>query len=99
MVNIDGVSQAATETSAAADQVLSAATELSRQAERLMREVVGFIAKVWAAWQQAPQASATSQYWLRVTAAQGGAAAAQVCCHVLDRRIMNGDQGKTRNYV
>jgi len=99
MVNIDGVSQAATETSAAADQVLSAATDLSRQAERLAGEVGSFIAEVWAAWQQAPQASATSQCWLRVTAAQGGTAAAQVCCHVLDGRSMNGDQGKTRNYV
>ena len=48
-VNIGGVSQAATETGTAADQVLSAAGDLSRQAERLTSEVGTFIAEVRAA--------------------------------------------------
>lgn len=47
--NIGGVSQAATETGQAAGQVLSAAGDLSRQAEQLTSEVGGFIAEVRAA--------------------------------------------------
>jgi methyl-accepting chemotaxis protein len=48
-VNIGGVSRAATDTGAAADQVLSAAANLSRQAEQLTSEVGSFIAGVRAA--------------------------------------------------
>jgi len=48
-VNICGVSQAATETGVAADQVLGAAGDLSRQAEQLTSEVGSFIAEVRAA--------------------------------------------------
>jgi methyl-accepting chemotaxis protein len=47
--NIAGVSQAATETGTAADQVLGAAGQLSRQADDLSREVTGFVAGVRAA--------------------------------------------------
>jgi len=47
--NIAGVSQAASETGVAADQVLDAAGELSRQAEQLTSEVNGFVAGVRAA--------------------------------------------------
>jgi methyl-accepting chemotaxis protein len=45
-VNIAGVSRAANDTGAAASQVLGAAGDLSRQAERLSTEVDSFIAKV-----------------------------------------------------
>jgi hypothetical protein len=45
----DGVSAAANETGAAADQVLSAASNLSKQAERLSGEVTTFLAGVRAA--------------------------------------------------
>jgi methyl-accepting chemotaxis protein len=48
-LNIGGVSQAATETGTAAGQVLTAAADLSRQAERLSSEVGSFIANVRAA--------------------------------------------------
>jgi methyl-accepting chemotaxis protein len=44
--NIVGVTQAATETGAAAQQVLSSADELSKQSETLRGEVNGFLAKV-----------------------------------------------------
>ena len=47
--NIAGVSQAAGNTGAAAAEVLAAADDLSRQAERLNTEVTSFIAKVQAA--------------------------------------------------
>ncbi len=47
--NIAGVAQASEETGAAASQVLSAATELSRQSERLGAEVTRFLATVRAA--------------------------------------------------
>ncbi|HEX3573811.1 MAG TPA: hypothetical protein VHU42_04345, partial [Rhodopila sp.] len=45
-VNIGGVSRAATDTGAAADQVLSAATSLLRQVEQLTTEVDTFVAEV-----------------------------------------------------
>jgi methyl-accepting chemotaxis protein len=48
-VNIEGVSQAATATGDAAGDVLSAASELSRQAEQLNGEVGSFLANVRAA--------------------------------------------------
>lgn len=48
-LNIGGVSQAAAETGAAAEQVLSAAANLSRQAEQLTGEIGSFIAEVRAA--------------------------------------------------
>jgi methyl-accepting chemotaxis protein len=48
-VNIGGVGQSASDSSAAAGQVLSAAGELSRQAERLSSEVNTFVADVRAA--------------------------------------------------
>ena len=44
--NISGVTQAATETGAAAQQVLSSAGELSKQSETLRAEVDGFLAKI-----------------------------------------------------
>src|SRR5712664_2222950 len=47
--NIGGVSAAANETGAAADQVLSAASNLSKQAEQLSGEVTTFLAGVRAA--------------------------------------------------
>jgi methyl-accepting chemotaxis protein len=47
--NIAGVSAAAGETGAAAHQVLSAATELSQQAERMRGDVANFVAAVRAA--------------------------------------------------
>lgn len=47
--NITGMSQAATETRGAANQVLGAADSLSRQAEQLTTEVGSFIAEVRAA--------------------------------------------------
>jgi methyl-accepting chemotaxis protein len=47
--NIAGVSVAASETGAASQQVLGAATELSQQAERMRSEVATFIAAVRAA--------------------------------------------------
>jgi len=47
--NIAGVSAAAGETGAAAQQVLGAATELSHQAERMRLEVASFVAAVRAA--------------------------------------------------
>ena len=47
--NIAGVSQAAADTGSAADQVLGAAGQLSRQADELSREVTGFVAGVRAA--------------------------------------------------
>ena len=47
--NIGGVGQAANDTGAAATQVLSAAGQLSRQAERLSSEVNSFVADVRAA--------------------------------------------------
>jgi methyl-accepting chemotaxis protein len=46
---IAGVSQGAAGTGAAAEQVLSAAGELSKQAETLSAEVGGFVANVRAA--------------------------------------------------
>jgi methyl-accepting chemotaxis protein len=48
-INIGGVGQSANDSSAAASQVLSAAGELSKQAERLSSEVNGFVADVRAA--------------------------------------------------
>ena len=47
--NIAGVKQAATDTGAAASQVLGAAQQLSRQSEELTGEVKDFIAGVQAA--------------------------------------------------
>ena len=47
--NIAGVAQASEETGAAAGQVLSAASELSRQSEHLGAEVARFLATVRAA--------------------------------------------------
>ena len=47
--NIEGVSRAASDTGAAASQVLSAAGELSRQSETLRRDVDQFLATVRAA--------------------------------------------------
>ncbi len=47
--NIAGVAQASEETGAAAGQVLSAASELSRQSEHLRAEVARFLATVRAA--------------------------------------------------
>ncbi len=47
--NIGGVAQASEETGAAASQVLSAAAELSRQADRLGSDVARFLATVRAA--------------------------------------------------
>jgi len=47
--NISAVSQGANETGAAATQVLAAASELSRQSERLTGEVEGFVTQVRAA--------------------------------------------------
>ena len=47
--NIGGVSAAANETGAAADQVLSAASNLSKHAEQLSSEVTTFLAGVRAA--------------------------------------------------
>jgi methyl-accepting chemotaxis protein len=47
--NIDGVREAATETSDASGHVLGAAKDLSRQAEQLSSEVGNFIAEVRAA--------------------------------------------------
>ncbi|SFF26782.1 methyl-accepting chemotaxis protein, partial [Methylobacterium sp. 13MFTsu3.1M2] len=47
--NIAGVAQASEETGAAASQVLSAASELSRQSEHLGAEVARFLATVRAA--------------------------------------------------
>jgi len=47
--NISGVSQAANQTGTAAQQVLGAAGDLSRQAERLNGEVTRFVAGVKAA--------------------------------------------------
>ena len=44
--NIAGVNQAAAETGTAADQVLAAAEQLSRQAETLRGDVDSFLAKV-----------------------------------------------------
>jgi methyl-accepting chemotaxis protein len=48
-INIGGVGQSANDSSAAASQVLSAAAELSKQAERLSSEVSTFVAGVRAA--------------------------------------------------
>ena len=48
-VNISGVSRASTETGAAAGHVLSAAGDLSQQAEHLSAEVISFLANVRAA--------------------------------------------------
>ena len=48
-LNIVGVSQAAAKTGAAAEQLLSAAANLSRQAEQLTSEIGSFIAEVRAA--------------------------------------------------
>lgn len=47
--NIAGVAQASEETGAAASQVLSSASELSRQSEHLRSEVARFLATVRAA--------------------------------------------------
>jgi methyl-accepting chemotaxis protein len=47
--NISGVTEAATTTSAAAEQVLGAAGELSRQSELLRTKVETFLAEVRAA--------------------------------------------------
>ncbi len=47
--NIVGVTRAATETGAAADQVLSTANGLAKEADRLKAEVGNFIATVRAA--------------------------------------------------
>ncbi len=47
--NIDGVKQAATDTGAAAAQVLASAGEVARQSEALSEEVNSFIAGVKAA--------------------------------------------------
>jgi len=47
--NIGGVSRAATDTGAAASQVLAAAGELSKQSETLRRDVESFLANVRAA--------------------------------------------------
>jgi methyl-accepting chemotaxis protein len=47
--NIGGVSRAASDTRAAATQVLSSAGELARQSETLRREVDDFLATVRAA--------------------------------------------------
>ncbi|MFX6152950.1 hypothetical protein ABTF40_18790, partial [Acinetobacter baumannii] len=47
--NILGVNQAATETGTAAGQVLHAAGDLARDAERLRREVQSFVATIRAA--------------------------------------------------
>ena len=47
--NIEGVSRSATDTGAAAAQVLSAAGELSKQSETLRRDVDEFLATVRAA--------------------------------------------------
>jgi methyl-accepting chemotaxis protein len=47
--NIGGVSRAASETGAAASQVLGAAGDLSKQAESLSGEVKIFVARVRAA--------------------------------------------------
>jgi methyl-accepting chemotaxis protein len=47
--NIGGVSAAASETGGAADLVLSAASNMSKQAERLTSEVTTFLAGVRAA--------------------------------------------------
>ena len=44
--NISGVGQAANETGAAAGQVLNAAGDLSKQAERLSTEVDSFLAGI-----------------------------------------------------
>ena len=49
IVNVTGVSQAASETGAAANDVLGAAGELAKQAETLRGEVDGFLAAVRAA--------------------------------------------------
>lgn len=48
-LNIGGVSQAAAETGAAAEQVLGTAASLSRQAEQLMSDIGSFLAEVRAA--------------------------------------------------
>ena len=48
-VGVGGVSQAASETGAAAGQVLTAAGDLSKQAEQLSGEVQTFVAGVRAA--------------------------------------------------
>ena len=48
-VGISGVSQAASETGAAAGQVLTAASDVSKQAEQLSGEVNTFVAGVRAA--------------------------------------------------
>ena len=48
-VNITRVSEAANDAGAAARQVLGAAADLSRQAERLTGEVQGFVREVQAA--------------------------------------------------
>jgi len=47
--NIGGVTQAASETGAAATQVLSASGELSKQSETLGSQVDAFIARIRAA--------------------------------------------------
>jgi methyl-accepting chemotaxis protein len=47
--NIAGVSQGAASTGAAADEVLTAAGELSRQAESLSAEETGFVSDMRAA--------------------------------------------------
>ena len=47
--SIGGVSEAATKTGAAASQVMSAASDLSKQAEQLSTEVTSFVAGVRAA--------------------------------------------------
>jgi methyl-accepting chemotaxis protein len=48
-INISGVGQAANDSSTAASQVLSAAGDLSKQAEQLSSEVKTFVADVRAA--------------------------------------------------
>jgi methyl-accepting chemotaxis protein len=48
-IGINGVSQAASETGDAAGQVLSAASDLSKQAEQLSSEMNTFVAGVRAA--------------------------------------------------
>ncbi|MGE5538182.1 MAG: methyl-accepting chemotaxis protein, partial [Gemmatimonas sp.] len=47
--NIEGVSQAASQTGAASSQVLSSATELAKQAETLRTAVTDFFEKLRAA--------------------------------------------------
>ncbi len=50
--NIEGVSRAASETGAAASQVLGSAGELSRQSDTLRSDVETFLATVRAAWRR-----------------------------------------------